>query len=435
MWLRVGDGTEPHSVYHILGIVRMDAADPWNPNAANLETNWRVYDSDVGGTGWVVLPGPTSVGWYTLKMVGNADQVRYYINNVLVYSDATVNSAYPDLTEVFFQAYNFSNTNQSNSGQNYSVYWDNLDIHNDCASITLTAPSGLLCGAPVEMSINFDDVPNLYGYEFKVNYNATYASAAGAFDNHWFDTLNGLVVPGWGAACASGTCQFGASLQAPQPAVSTTAPERVGKITFTPAGAGPFTAALANVTLSDIDGFPIPVNLDDADFAFTTCGNATVSGKISLQGRVTPGNDGWVTLIDTTTGFPPVTVPFNASGNYTASVPVMPTGSAYKLQAFHYLYLANEKAAQTLMPGQTLANQNTRLLGGDANNSGLVPPYTGQLGVTTTDVGCIGASFGLAPVNCSDANGSTDINNDTFVNIQDLSIAGGNFNKNPFQAW
>ena len=144
-------------------------------------------------------------------------------------------------------------------------------------------------------------------------------------------------------------------------------------------------------------------------------------------------NPGWVTLSDTGSVFTSLTVPFDANGDYTASVPVMPGGSAYKIQAFHFLYLGNEKALP-LNPGDNLSSQNTRLLGGDANNSGVDSPFTP--GVTTTDIGCIGGAFGGAPTLCgTNPDSSTDINNDSIVNIQDLSMAGGNFSKNPFQPW
>ena len=40
--------------------------------------------------------------------------------------------------------------------------------------------------------------------------------------------------------------------------------------------------------------------------------------------------------------FPPVTVPFDAAGNYSLiNLPVLPAGSTYRLRATHILYLGN----------------------------------------------------------------------------------------------
>jgi hypothetical protein len=87
-----------------------------------------------------------------------------------------------------------------------------------------------------------------------------------------------------------------------------------------------------------------------------------------------------------------------------------------------------------LTPGQTLNNQNTRLLGGDANNSGLNPPFT--VGVDISDLSCVAGAFDGPPIECiPGVQSSTDINKDNTTNIQDLAITGGNYNKNPFQPW
>jgi hypothetical protein len=299
--------------------------------------------------------------------------------------------------------------------------------------VKLTSTDQLVCDGGASLNVDFSNIPNLYGYEFKVNYDAAKATATSAFVDTWFDTSGALIPPGWDAGvCTSTPCKLAASFQSPATPIS--GGGTVAKVNFAPLAAGTFNATITDVVLSDIDGMPIAVDVNSTPLVFTVCGTATVSGNISLQGRAAPMNPGWVEFTDTANNFSPTTVNFGTNGAYTASVPVMPGGSTYRVRAFHYLYLGNEMASLPLTPGQTLTGQNTRLLGGDANNSGLVGPnYTP--GVTTTDIGCIGASFGLAPVNCSDTNGSTDINNDTVVNIQDLSIAGGNYNKNPFQAW
>lgn len=290
----------------------------------------------------------------------------------------------------------------------------------------------MICDGGATVNVDFSNVPNLYGYQFEITYDATLVEAGGAFVNSWFDTGDGFAPPGWDARCAGGVCRFAASLLNPAKPVSGGGP--VATIHFAPLAAGTFDAMLSDVILSDIDGFPIAVEEDSATITFTVCGQAAISGLVSLQGRLTPMDGGWITLIDAGGDFPDIHATFDDAGAYALSaIPVMPSGSTYTIQATHYLYLGNEKA-QLLTPGQNLTGQDTRLLGGDANNSGLNPPYTA--GVSIVDVGCIGNWFRLGVGGCGSFPGnSTDINKDAQTNIQDLAIVAGNYRKDPFQPW
>ena len=107
----------------------------------------------------------------------------------------------------------------------------------------------------------------------------------------------------------------------------------------------------------------------------------------------------------------------------------MPGGSSYKIEAAHGLYLTN---AKDITVSGNLTNQNTRLWGGDATNDGKVK---------VADLGCVGGAFGESPIItvCGGPTplptGSPDINMDNKVNIQDLSIAGGNLDKCGAQPW
>jgi hypothetical protein len=296
----------------------------------------------------------------------------------------------------------------------------------------LTPTNTLVCNGGANLNVDFSNVPDLYGYQFKVNYDATLVEAGGAFVNGWFDTGNGFAPPGWDAQCAGGVCKFAASLL--NPAKPLIGGGGVATIDFTPLAAGTFDATLSDVILSDIDGFPIAVDVDSTMITFTVCGQAAVSGKVSLQGRLTPVDGGWITLIDAGGDFPDIHTTFDDTGVYAVSdIPVMPSGSTYTIQATHFLYLGNEQALP-LNPGDALTGQNTMLLGGDANNSGLNPPFTA--GVSIVDVGCIGNWFRLGVGSCGSFPGnSTDINKDALTNIQDLAIVAGNYRKDPFQPW
>lgn len=296
----------------------------------------------------------------------------------------------------------------------------------------LTPSDDLICNT-AEVTIDFSDMPPFYGYQFKVLYDEAKVDAVGAFNNNWFDTTNWAQIPGgWGAVCGSGACKFGVSKV--DPATPVSGAGTVGKVTFTAQTAGVFDVEIDNLIVTDIDGFQIPVQLPPSAIEMTTCGHASVSGKVSLQGRLTPIDAGAVKAIDMGGNFPDVTVPFDALGNFSMpSLPVMPGGSSYKLQATHILYVGNEKQV-ALNPGDALTNQNTRLWGGDANNSGLNPPY--DTGVDISDLSCVAGAFDGPPIECiPNVQSSTDINKDNVTNIQDLAITGGNFGKHPFQTW
>ncbi len=296
-------------------------------------------------------------------------------------------------------------------------------------AVEITSPDTLICNDTATLNVDFSNVPNLYGYEFKINYNSGIANATGSFVTTWFN--GSFSAPGWGAQCSGGTCKFASSLQ--NPATPVSGGGTVASVVFDSVAAGTFDATIYDVVLSDIDGFPIAAEVSSAPVTFNACGKADISGKINLQGRVTPMNAGWIKLVDTGGIFPPIDTTFDANGNYSVTdIPVMPGGSSYKIQATHYLYLGKEKT-HLLMPGNNLANQNTTLLGGDANNSGLISPF--DEGVDIGDIGCIGDLFGSSGSGACGSNpgNATDINNDNKTNIQDLTIAAGNYMKDPFQ--
>lgn len=300
------------------------------------------------------------------------------------------------------------------------------------AVVSLSPAAPLVCNSDT-VYVDFSDVPDMYGYEFKVEYDATKVTPTAAFVNTWFNTTGSLIPPGWAAQCAAGVCKFASSLQTP--AAPVTGDGRVAQIALTAVSGGTFNLKIKDVVLTNLDGFAIPATIADDTIEVGVCGTAKVAGKVSLQGRLTPMDAGQVKFIDTGGHYADIVVPFDANGNYSATnIPVRPTGSTYKIQVTHILYVGNEKT-QLLLPGANLTGQNTRLLGGDADNSGLNPPFA--LGVDISDLGCLGSSFGVAaPTPCTgNPNSSTDINKDLITNIQDLSLAGGNYGRNPFQPW
>ncbi|MFN3683932.1 MAG: PEP-CTERM sorting domain-containing protein [Fimbriimonadaceae bacterium] len=118
LWARTGlVGNETGASYPVFGFIHNDAADPFNAGAPNKTWRFRVWDAEAGG--WQHLATPVTSGWHDLRILGDGSSFRYYLNNALVYTDATVGSP-TQLTDVFVQAYNFGGSND------YSVYWDNV---------------------------------------------------------------------------------------------------------------------------------------------------------------------------------------------------------------------------------------------------------------------------------------------------------------------
>jgi hypothetical protein len=255
----------------------------------------------------------------------------------------------------------------------------------------------------------------LFGYQFIVHYDPNLVNASASFTNSFFDTRTNAVIPaGWNAVCGSGECRFAASLVEPGAPVTGSGP--VAQIQLTGRNTGQFDLTISDDILTDRDSQPIshsvyPLHLSVGNFA-------SVSGTVSLQGRSTPVDAGQVTLTDLAGVFGPYTTTFDpVTGAFTFNnVQAQSDGTTYQLEAKHGLYLGN-RTSYLLHNLETYSAPKTRLMGGDANNDGLID---------LSDLTCIGGSFGGAPVSCG-TTGSSDINADGVVNILDLVMPGGNY--------
>lgn len=313
-----------------------------------------------------------------------------------------------------------------NTGGDRYVTWD----FEPGATLSTTATPATVCAAN-QVKIDLSNVPAAYGYEFVVDYDQTMVTISNAaFANGLFDSTKGSSAPGWNAHCANGQCKFALTLQNPAPAVSGSG--TVATIDLVAKKAGTFDLLVHDMQLSDQDGTAISVKMPATPLSVSVCGTATVSGRVSLQGRLAPMDEGMVTLTPKAGG-PTVSAQFNvADGSYSLTVLYPPGGATFIIQASHRLYLSNRK---DLVVGATaITGQNTRLLGGDAVND--------DLNVDVGDLGCIAFNFGTTPTSSpamgtcgSGGAGSPDINLDLKVNIQDLSLAGGNFDKVAPQSW
>ncbi len=296
-----------------------------------------------------------------------------------------------------------------------------------CGEIITDPPDELLvCGQDETVNIDLINIYDLYGYEVSVSYDPSLVTATGSFDNTWFDTSGGLIPPGWNADCAAGICQFAVAKTQPTPPSDGSG--TIASINLSPTGIGIFDMIIGPITLSDKDGFVITVMLPATPlkvYVADDCGYADILGYVELQGRLTPIDEGNVTFKDNGGNFPDTTTIFSAvDGSYSASVPVLLSGSSYRFEAAHLLYLTNELDPVILNDGDVYVASATQLSGGDANNDGVID---------ILDVSCIGSAY-LVGGDCG-GQGNTDINADGITNIQDLSLTGGNYFLTTFQPW
>jgi hypothetical protein len=290
--------------------------------------------------------------------------------------------------------------------------------------IVPSTSSTLFCtGENATVTISLSDVVDLFGYQFIVHYNPGLVNASAVFMDTFFDTRSDASIPTeWNASCGAGECKFAVSKVEPGAPVSGSGP--VAQIALTGLNAGVFDLTISDDILTDRDAQAVEHEL--ASLPLTVCGYANVSGMVSLQGRATPVDTGQVTLTDLGGIFGPYITNINsATGAFTINnIKVMPGGSNYQLDAAHGLYLGN-RTISMLHPLDSFAAPVTRLLGGDANNDGLID---------LSDLTCIGGSFGGAPVTCG-TTGSNDINADGIVNILDLVLPGSNYGLSAPRSW
>jgi len=290
--------------------------------------------------------------------------------------------------------------------------------------VALATSDSLFCtGESASVTISLSNVTDLFGYQFVVQYNPDLASASAGFADTFFDTSRDAIVPPeWDASCSEGECKFAVSKVEPGEPVSGSGV--VAQITLTGLEAGTFDLTIGDDILSDRDAQPM--DHETNSLSLTVCGYASISGSVSLQGRLTPVNAGQIMLTDLSGNFGPYTTGFDpATGAFTLdNVKVMPEGSDYQFDATHGLYLGN-RTTHAFQPLDSFTAPDTRLLGGDANNDGRID---------LSDLTCVGGSFGAAPAVCG-TTGSSDLNADSAVNILDLVLPGGNYGLTAPLAW
>lgn len=123
MWGVLSDSAIPTPAVTAYGIVGFTNYG----GAARL----RVYDADVGGSGWVDLATAVNYGqWMDFSIAFTGTSMDYFINGNQVYSDTTVHGG-TQFTAVIMQAYNFGDTTVGSPVPNavladYTANWSNV---------------------------------------------------------------------------------------------------------------------------------------------------------------------------------------------------------------------------------------------------------------------------------------------------------------------
>jgi len=171
---------------------------------------------------------------------------------------------------------------------------------------------------------------------------------------------------------------------------------------------------LEQVLLSDCDGYLIEADVGSGLVEQISDAGA-IQGRVLLQGRdQAPGGHEGVRVI--ANGHQALT---NEQGFFAFGV----AAGTYNLRATMDGYLAAEKNGVVVDPGDTVSVPQVELRGGDTNGDCLI---------NIIDLASVAQGLGGEPP----AGALVDINNDGVVNIQDLSITGGNFHLTcPLPPW
>ncbi len=325
--------------------------------------------------------------------------------------------------------------------------WTYIEIFLDMRPDTLAVQRGVIVGTSFDVALKADAV-NIYAISFKFTYDSANL------------TLNSITfLAPWAGRCydvtppeTSGMVAYACSLMAPDAEWTATA-GTIATFHFT-AGLNP---ALSYFDLSHVEpdtsasaiggqkvfvnnaGFNAP-SAPKRDIADGDDGKiyiyipANYTGFVDLQGRYSDqGAVCGVWLHEAKISAYLASGTSASSGAYTtASIPPSWTalGSTYWLVVDRWLFLPTTPLAATTISHYRLLDPDptvlptVRLLGGDATDDKII---------TVGDLSCIGGDYGktsgFTACGGSPGTGLSDVNEDGKVNVQDLSLAGGNLYK------
>lgn len=259
-------------------------------------------------------------------------------------------------------------------------------------------------------TVRLANAVDLYGYQFKLTYPKDQVDATAAFVLTFFDgTQYGN---GWNATVdsAAGEIRFARTLVGPTPPLSGSGP--LATVTFAPkagATAGEYEIAFVGDILAEIEGAALAHTKQSGWLTIYDVGG--LQGVVDLQGR--SNESGAVVTIVGAGGYSASTTT-NAVGAWQFGN--VPAGS-YQVNIEMARYLDAQKTGVVVSNGVVTPLASVKLLGGDTNDDDHV-----EIG----DLSTIGGKFGTTVNPLTE---TADINADGEVNILDLVLAAGNYDK------
>jgi M6 family metalloprotease-like protein len=212
----------------------------------------------------------------------------------------------------------------------------------------------------------------------------------------------------------SGTITYDVSSAAPSPPCSG---GPVATATFRALSAGASPLHFNSSLLTNVFSQTIPANAQDGALDIAP-GSGSLEGSVLLQGR---SNNAGAEVCAWDGDTPVDCATSTAGGQYTLAV----TEGVYDLTVEMERYLDAERATVTVSAAATTTLPALSLKGGDANDNDVID---------NLDLSFMSALFGLS-CGHADWDDRADVNADCSVNIQDLAIAGGNFQETSPVNW
>ncbi|MBI1882332.1 MAG: hypothetical protein HYR94_29520 [Chloroflexi bacterium] len=390
-------------------IVGTHTPELWSNDTNSIFTEY--YDATVP-----FVPGE----WQHVAITYDGNRFKEYINNQVARDFATTGLPLGDangrnLEVGAWSQYSFSYEgliddfrvyNRALSAEEVALLFNSEPPSEMTLQVQVVGDSEVYPGDTVTVNLNIQGASNLYGLQA----NCTVDPAILSLQNSVFGDFFANPLIGSNVADAGAGTWLGAlSLQ--NPAEPLSGEGLFATLTYTTLAPGT-TAITCEPLASDRDGFELPISAADGSVTVLALGG--ISGVVTYQGRLNHAN-----IEVTAVG--PVTYSALTDSAGQHALNSLKAGD-YQVKADAELYLPNCTTA-TVTGDQTTTLTETVLRGGDTNDNDKI-----KIG----DATLISSNFDLA-VPSGDPH--ADINADGIVNVQDLSMLGGNFGLEGCQAW
>jgi hypothetical protein len=315
------------------------------------------------------------------------------------------------------------------------------------AAILLTAPSPnpVSVGSEItfDLFLSVTDInPGVAGIDIYLKYNpalveprpgAVLATVLPDFFGPLFSNpvnANVQTCPGGSNPVGDGPCIHLVIAGTPQSARSAL----TARFYFRAIAQGPAEFLVLQSTLVDADGFPV-THVGAASKWVTIESRAAVTGIVQRQGILPNAGKLACSQVIAINAGNQIFGPAYTDRNGSFTLPNLPDGN-YTLRADYSGYLQSDKQITITVNNPPVIDfSTTTLLGGDVNNSNEINILDIAAIAAPSVFGSVGVAVGSTLPNCSVVDNPYDINDDGQVNISDLAIAAGNWNKSGSTPW